>query len=812
MKASPRAPRRALTRVALALVCVLAVCLGAATAAAAAPPEPTLTVAQLQALLDATPGGTLEGYFKTVLMGSDIVDIPVTVRSTVPYSIPEGSLILFQAHGAAIEEIGGIAHGMSGSPLYIVGSGGDKLVGAVSYGDIFTRGHLGLATPVEYMAAMEDTFLPNPAPIALPQPVRIGGATLSHVVVARSGREARAVTKTAGTAVMAPLTTVAISGLSPQSPAYKHLAALLEKHGCDVAPYGAHLTGSAPTFAAPLVGGAGVAVLMARGDVLFGAAGTVTWNDGDRVVMFGHPFFGEGAVQFYLTNAVVSGVWSSNFIPYKLMTPGSVRGSVLQDRGAGVAGRIGDMPLETPVTASVELQPQGVVGRETTYMPRRLFDGWAAWLAADILSAAGYKASDNAATPGSALTTTTIVVSDGAAHQYTVVRTNTWDDSFDVLWSLSGDAATMLGMLVADPDGTAPASILSVDMKASAGPARASARIAGARFPSGLKAGVANKVEVTLFAHGRQTPVTAVGELVLPAGASTSGALSIFPAAVGPSPGDLPQGALGGGRSRASADDRQTVAQRVAAVQALPTNDQLVVMFTPDLGPVTPASGSVVGPTESVQTTLTVNGSYVTGSLQRRTGRLRLHVSPASVPYGGAFVVSGSLAETAGETTVDLYRVSGGAGEKVKIATVVAAPDGRGGAVFSQGLDGWTANALIEADWDGDAVALGTTAKAAVVVRQAVKLRAGRTSVPVGSAVKLTAGVLPGKPGQPVLFERKVGGAWTLLKTVKLGAGRTADLIWKPPLGASSLRARVAATAANGAARSAPVTITATGR
>jgi hypothetical protein len=134
-----------------------------------------------------------------------------------------------------------------------------------------------------------------------------------------------------------------------------------------------------------------------------------------------------------------------------------------------------------------------------------------------------------------------------------------------------------------------------------------------------------------------------------------------------------------------------------------------------------------------------------------------------------------------------------------------------GGAVFSHGLDGWTANALIEADWDGDAVALGTTAKAAVVVRQAVKLRAGRTSVPVGSAVKLTAGVLPGKPGQPVLFERKVGGAWTLLKTVKLGAGRTADLIWKPPLGASSLRARVAATAANGAARSAPVTITATG-
>ncbi len=238
MKTSPRAPRRALTRLALALFFALTVCLGAAAAAPAAPPEPTLTVAQLQALLDASPGGTVEGYFKTVLKGSDIVAIPVTVRSTVPYSIPEGSLILFQAKGPAIEEIGGIAQGMSGSPLYVVGQGGDKLVGAVSYGDIFTRGYLGLATPVEYMAAMEDTFLPNPVPIALPRPLKIDGVTLSHVVVARSGREARAFPKAAGTAVMAPLATVGIFGLPPQSAAYKHLAAAFEKRGCDVAPYG----------------------------------------------------------------------------------------------------------------------------------------------------------------------------------------------------------------------------------------------------------------------------------------------------------------------------------------------------------------------------------------------------------------------------------------------------------------------------------------------------------------------------------------------------------------------------------------------
>jgi hypothetical protein len=263
--------------------------------------------------------------------------------------------------------------------------------------------------------------------------------------------------------------------------------------------------------------------------------------------------------------------------------------------------------------------------------------------------------------------------------------------------------------------------------------------------------------------------------------------------------------ALGRGRARASADDRQTVAQRVAAVEALPINDQLTVVFTPDPGPAASSS-------EPVETSLTVSGSYVTGSIQRRTARLRLRVTPASVPYRGAFAVSGALSETAGETTVDLYRLTAATGEKVRIATVAAVADGRGGAAFTQRLNGWTGNAKVVAEWGGDAVALGTSARAAVVVRQAVTLRAGRTSVPVGSAVKLTAGVLPGKPGQPVLFERKTGGAWVLLRTVRLDAVLSADLIWKPPLGASMLRARVAATAANGGAPSAPVTITATGR
>ena len=43
---------------------------------------------------------------------------------------------------------------MSGSPIF-VDDGGDKLVGALSYGNWFTLDGYGLATPIDAMSAIE---------------------------------------------------------------------------------------------------------------------------------------------------------------------------------------------------------------------------------------------------------------------------------------------------------------------------------------------------------------------------------------------------------------------------------------------------------------------------------------------------------------------------------------------------------------------------------------------------------------------------------------------------------------------------------
>ena len=124
-------------------------------------------------------------------------------QSLVDYSW--GTLILFEASDREIDRIGGIAAGMSGSPVYVDDGGVDKLVGALSYGDWFTLDGMGLATPIEYMAAIEADYPsarsrrseaprpPAPAPTRSTSPCRPASGVVRSVVVARSAKRGAAV-------------------------------------------------------------------------------------------------------------------------------------------------------------------------------------------------------------------------------------------------------------------------------------------------------------------------------------------------------------------------------------------------------------------------------------------------------------------------------------------------------------------------------------------------------------------------------------------------------------------------------------------
>ena len=124
--------RRTLGRVCLtaALSCILAL---------SAQAQEFMNVSEVQ------PGMT--GYAKTVVHGTTIDTFPVEILGVMKNSGPSGDLVLAKFSGPLIEETGGIAQGMSGSPVYING----KLLGAVAYGWSFTNSRVGMITPINDM-------------------------------------------------------------------------------------------------------------------------------------------------------------------------------------------------------------------------------------------------------------------------------------------------------------------------------------------------------------------------------------------------------------------------------------------------------------------------------------------------------------------------------------------------------------------------------------------------------------------------------------------------------------------------------------
>ena len=97
----------------------------------------------------------LKGVGKTVVQGTLIEEFDVEVISVIPQPASISNLIMVRVSGDAIDRSGGIASGMSGSPVYV----DDKLLGAISYAYEFSDHRIGLLTPAAPMLALMDKFI-----------------------------------------------------------------------------------------------------------------------------------------------------------------------------------------------------------------------------------------------------------------------------------------------------------------------------------------------------------------------------------------------------------------------------------------------------------------------------------------------------------------------------------------------------------------------------------------------------------------------------------------------------------------------------
>jgi hypothetical protein len=797
----------------LGMVAVVVVLLLLPALAIAAPTEPVLGVQELQDKIDASPDGYLTGYLKTVMKGSKIETIEVDVLAitsldTTGFANGPFPLILFEAKGAVIDRIGGIASGMSGSPIYVEDGGVDKLIGALSYGDSMTLRGTGLATPIEDMTTLETAY-GSTLPMSLSRPVLSGRAGLIDRVTISAGSEAAHMIGLPGEIVMKPLATMAVGGVSPKNPGYLAFKKHLAERGVELLPLASPLGSGRPSFETTFEGGAAVAALAGRGDAWFGAAGTVTYATSDTVVAFGHPLFWTGRSGADLNNAWVTSVWPSSYSPYKIIEPGALRGTLTQDRSVGVLGRLDAIPSEATITAYAKDLESGRERTSAVYMPpwaiNDMNNDWGFATFAAYL--AGAEVTDAWAVPGSAIVTSTIVVSDGT-NEYTVQRRNIFDDDFDIAYGVTWDASELIwAFQEVNTNGLAHANIRSVSVESQITSARKRATVVDVQTDKPLAWGD-NKVTVSLIQHGVFDTQTVDVTLTIPANTSLDGHIEVGSESSGY---EEAEDMFYEGEDYADfgGADRRSVADVVADLSDFTPNNILSVRYVPR--PERGYEGKFDGELaeepsdmlyDTVETSVTTQW-YIAGGALKRTAPIYMEPMVAAIPYGGTAPIFGIVEGLSSPATLTITGQTAGETSESVLATERVYPDEG----FFAEIPGLKKNTTLRAYFAGDDDFLPSVGTTKQLVRAAISFRSSAGAVRRGSYVTLSARLAPKDTTGQVAFQRWDGRRWVTIATKWVYEG-AASARWKPPVGKPKVRAKFLGGPLNTQKTSGTVTLT----
>ncbi len=768
------------------------------TAAVAAPPGPVMGLNELRMrLLQAGPSG-IAGHFDTVLRGDTISSIPVRVIAVTggPTDVldPAQTLIYFEAYGPDIDRIGGIAQGMSGSPVFVSVNGSDWLIGALAYGDMFSRNGAGLATPIEAMTRVESEY--RPTSLSFAGPVMTGSGIKERVVIMDSDGTAP---HDAETIVARPLTALFVSQTAPRSTLYQRLKRAIEAEGYSVLPFAADLGTGGERFTTTLRGGSSLAVLLTRGDLWFGALGTVTYVDDSNVMGFGHPLTGAGATDFYMSNAWVDGVWGSSAVPYKFGVPGALRGTLLSDRPAGVFGKIGPMPQEAVVRARARRTDTGASATSAVAITDKTINSammFGQSLPAYAAATAGYRLIDTWPAPGSAITTTTVRLTDGET-DYTVVLRNRYDSTDDIVAATANDVVRIVGQLqLVNDTGIHRARITSIDLESELSPSRNTAHVVGVSVPGGLKHGD-NLVRVSLLQKGVAATRTVDVTVTVPDDVSLKGQLVARSQQTPPSSGEQPP-------TSTQPEDRRPTDIVVAALNQLVPNDVLTVeYFALEGDAVSPKPGPAGPPAASASATITTPWA-LTGSVFRMSEPLLVEIPQTTIAYRGTVPVNGTVSGVYDGVAEVWVRPYGEVNETL-VATAALEP-GMAGGTFTAYISGLTRNSRLRIVAPGGTDVVESQATALVRVRASVGLTASTDRPTAGTSVRLRANVAPTSVSGPVIFERRVGRTWRTIGVARLSSG-SATLAFAPPAGSTVVRARVSGRPSNAAGVSRTITL-----
>jgi hypothetical protein len=288
----------------------------------------------------------MKGQGRTVFLGGKIDRFDFEVLGVQRNLAPGRSLIMVRASGGPLAETG-IMQGMSGSPCYIDG----KLVGALAIAFPFEKEPIGGITPIaEMLDQLRDLpELPSSrTPLILP---KMGPPT---------------VLQSALTGKMIPMALLLGAGAGSADGGQE----------IPMPIFGADLTPEARTFwtgmpvsfmagragaaagggeASPLEPGGMAAINLVQGDMVMSGAGTITYVDHKKILLFGHQMFNLGEVDLPLWSATVAASMPSYQSSFKLCAPVAPIGALRLDRSAGVAGLLGAEARMVPLRIGLNL-------------------------------------------------------------------------------------------------------------------------------------------------------------------------------------------------------------------------------------------------------------------------------------------------------------------------------------------------------------------------------------------------------------------------------------------------------------------------
>jgi hypothetical protein len=303
-------------------------------------------------LKDVKPGQHATAW--TTFTGIEAEPVPIEIVGVWKNQLgPRKDVILGKMLGKAKET--NVAAGMSGSPVYIDG----KLVGAVALRiSVFSPDAICGITPIEDMLEIPDFDNSRPPDARTPErgaSPRAAAVQIPGDIWARVSGSAPAAMP-AFVPTLTPIDTpLMLSGF--QTDTLRQFEPLFNQMGIVAVQGGA---GAGTLTAKPAKGwqtslnpGEAVSGVLVSGDMSATGLGTVTYNDGKKILAFGHPFFNLGPVDMPMAKSEILMVLSSSFQPQKLGNATEVVGALRQDRYSGIMGELGAEAPFIPVKVHV---------------------------------------------------------------------------------------------------------------------------------------------------------------------------------------------------------------------------------------------------------------------------------------------------------------------------------------------------------------------------------------------------------------------------------------------------------------------------